>query len=110
MGPVASEVFGQAYGIGAQVGVMLPHSRTQESEADEVGMILAAKAGYEPAGALSLWRKMEAASRGAPPAFLSDHPSNPDRLRVIAANIPRVQGLYARALKPDVRFGPPLAG
>ena len=53
---------------------------------------------------------MEAASQGAPPALLSDHPSNPDRLRVIADNIPRVQGLYARAPKPDVRFGPPLAG
>jgi len=71
---------------------------------------LAARAGYQPQAAISLWRKMEAASRGAPPAFLSDHPSNPDRLRVIAANIPRVQGLYARAPKPDVRFGPPLAG
>ena len=53
---------------------------------------------------------MEAASKGAPPAFLSDHPSNPDRLRVIAANIPRVQGLYDRAPKPDARFGPPVAG
>jgi hypothetical protein len=56
---------------------------------------------------LSLWRKMEAASRGAPPAFLSDHPSNPDRLAVIARNIPRVQGIYNRAQKPDRRFAPP---
>ena len=66
--------------------------------------------GYDPRAALSLWQKMEAASKGAPPAFLSDHPSNPDRLRTIAANIPRVQGLYDRAPKPDVRYGPPMSG
>ena len=88
----------------------LKFSRDDETEADLIGLELAARAGYLPQAAISLWQKMEAASRGAPPAFLSDHPSNPDRLRVIAANIPRVQGLYARAPKPDVRFGPPLAG
>ena len=88
----------------------LKFSRDDETEADLIGLELAARAGYMPQAAISLWQKMEAASRGAPPAFLSDHPPNPDRLRVIAANIPRVQGLYARAPKPDVRFGPPLAG
>ena len=88
----------------------LKFSRDDETEADLIGLELAARAGYLPQAAISLWQKMEAASRGAPPAFLSDHPPNPDRLRVIAANIPRVQGLYARAPKPDVRFGPPLAG
>ena len=88
----------------------LKFSRDDETEADLIGLELAARAGYLPQAAISLWQKMQAASRGAPPAFLSDHPSNPDRLRVIAANIPRVQGLYARAPKPDVRFGPPLAG
>jgi Zn-dependent protease with chaperone function len=88
----------------------LKYSRDDETEADLIGLELAARAGYDPRSALSLWRKMEEASKGAPPAFLSDHPSNPDRLRTIAANIPRVQGLFERAPKPDQRFGPPLAG
>ena len=88
----------------------LKYSRDDETEADLIGLELAARAGYMPQAAISLWQKMEAASKGAPPGFLSDHPSNPDRLRVIAANIPRVQGLYNRAPKPDQRFGPPLAG
>jgi len=98
----------QVAGMGGQL-LSLKYSRDDETEADLVGLELAARAGYQPQAAISLWRKMEAASRGAPPAFLSDHPSNPDRLRVIAANIPRVQGLYDRAPKPDSRFGPPLA-
>ena len=99
----------QAAGMGGRL-LSLKYSRDDETEADLIGLELAARAGYMPQAAISLWRKMEAASRGAPPAFLSDHPSNPDRLRVIADNLPRVQGLYARAPKPDVRFGPPLAG
>lgn len=99
----------QVAGMGGRL-LSLKYSRDDETEADLVGLELAARAGYQPQAAISLWRKMEAASRGAPPAFLSDHPSNPDRLRVIAANIPRVQGLYDRARKPDSRFGPPLAG
>lgn len=99
----------QAANVGGHL-LSLKYSRDDETEADLIGLELAARAGYDPRSALSLWRKMEEASRGAPPAFLSDHPSNPDRLRTIAANIPRVQGLFERATKPDQRFGPPLAG
>ena len=99
----------QVAGVGGRL-LSLKYSRADETEADLIGLELAARAGYDPRSALSLWHKMEAASRGAPPAFLSDHPSNPDRLRTIAANIPRVQGLFERAPKPDQRFGPPLAG
>ena len=98
-----------AAGMGGRL-LSLKYSRDDETEADLIGLELAARAGYSPQAAISLWQKMQAASKGAPPGFLSDHPSNPDRLRVIAANIPRVQGLYNRAPKPDVRFGPPLAG
>ena len=98
-----------AAGMGGRL-LSLKYSRDDETEADLIGLELAARAGYQPQAAISLWQKMEAASKGAPPGFLSDHPSNPDRLRVIAANIPRVQGLYDRAPKPDQRFGPPLAG
>jgi predicted Zn-dependent protease len=99
----------QAAGMGGRL-LSLKYSRDDETEADLIGLELAARAGYDPRSALSLWRKMEAASEGGPPAFLSDHPSNPDRLRTIAANIARVQALHARAPKPDQRFGPPLAG
>jgi len=99
----------QVAGMGGQL-LSLKYSRDDETEADLIGLELAARAGYDPNAALTLWRKMEAASQGAPPAFLSDHPSNPDRLRVIAQNIPRVQGLYNRAAKPDQRFGPPGGG
>ncbi len=95
--PAASQVFGQVYGIGAQVGVLLPHSRTQESEADEVGMILAAKAGYEPSGALTLWQKMDAysAKKGqTPPVFLSTHPSSKQRIADIQAKMGAVRAKY----------------
>ena len=95
--------------MGGQL-LTLRFGREDESEADLVGMELAARAGYDPHAGVTLWQKMAAANKGAPPGFLSDHPSNPDRQRVIAANIPRVQGLYNRAPKPDQRFGPPLVG
>ena len=95
--PAASQVFGQVYGVGAQVGVLLPHSRSQESEADEVGMILAAQAGYEPAGALSLWKKMDAyaAKKGQnQPAFLSTHPSSKQRIADIQAKMGGIRTKY----------------
>jgi predicted Zn-dependent protease len=97
--PAASQVFNQAYGVGAQVGVMLPHSRAQESEADEVGMILAAKAGYEPVGALSLWRKMDAYAKSKgqnTPGWLSTHPTTSDRIAAIQAKMGAVRAQYFR--------------
>ena len=72
---VANQVL-QAYGIGAGVGVLLPFSRAQETEADRIGLILMAKAGYDPRVALDLWERMEKkeGARGVPPEFLSTHP------------------------------------
>lgn len=95
--PAAGQVFNQAYGIGAQVGVMLPHSRSQESEADEVGMILAAQAGYEPSGALSLWRKMDAYAKSKgqnAPGWLSTHPTTEDRMAAIKAKMGAIRARY----------------
>ncbi|MDR3640571.1 MAG: M48 family metallopeptidase [Humidesulfovibrio sp.] len=95
--PAASQVFNQAYGVGAQVGVLLPHSRAQESEADEVGMILAAKAGYDPAGALSLWGKMDAYAKSKGqngPAWLSTHPTNAERIAAIKAKMGPIRARY----------------
>jgi Zn-dependent protease with chaperone function len=93
-------------GMGGQL-LSLKYSRDDESEADLVGLELAARAGYDPKSALTLWRKMEALGGSQPTAFLSDHPSNPDRMSQIERNIPNVMGLYERAPKPDRHFGPP---
>ncbi len=88
----------------------LKFSRGDETEADLVGLELAARAGYDPAAAVRLWQKMMAANKGAPPQWLSTHPANATRIRDIEANLPKVAGLYARAPKPDRRFpiAPPL--
>ncbi len=71
----------QAYGIGSQVGVILPFSRTHESEADRLGLIFMAMAGYDPAGAPEFWKRMAARGGQAPPEFLSTHPSNDTRIK-----------------------------
>jgi predicted Zn-dependent protease len=98
-----------AAGMGEQL-LSLVFSRDDESEADLVGMELAARAGYDPAAGVTLWQKMGAVSKGAPPEFLSTHPSGPTRIKDIEANLPKVEGLYARAPRPQRRFEPPPQG
>jgi predicted Zn-dependent protease len=92
--------------MGSQL-LTLKFSREDESEADLVGMELAARAGYNPRAGVTLWNKMLEANKGAPPQFLSTHPSGPTRIHDIEANLPRVEPLYARAGKPDKVYGPP---
>ena len=92
-----------ALNMGGQL-LSLTFSREDESEADLVGMELAARAGYDPAAGVSLWQKMGAMSKGAPPQWLSTHPAGPTRIRDIQASLPKVAGLYARADKPAQRF------
>ena len=84
----------------------LKFSREDESEADLVGMELAARAGYDPRAGVSLWQKMAAAAKGAPPQWLSTHPSGTSRIKDIQANLPAVMPLYQRAPKPEQRFDP----
>ena len=75
----------------------LEFGREDESEADLVGMELAARAGYDPRAGVTLWQKMAAASKGAPPQWLSTHPSGKTRIADIQANLPKVMPLYERA-------------
>jgi predicted Zn-dependent protease len=82
----------QAFGIGSSVGLLLPFSRHQESEADEIGLLLMAKAGYDPRQAIDFWKRMEQGQNGAPPEFLSTHPSDKTRIN-------RIEGWMPEALK-----------
>lgn len=92
--------------MGGQL-LTLTFSRSDESEADALGLVLAAKAGYNPASGVTLWEKMGAASKGAPPQWLSTHPSGKTRIKDIQERLPRVEPLFAAAAKPDRHFGPP---
>lgn len=86
-------------GAGTQVGVLLPYSRKHESEADQIGQELMAKAGYDPREAARLWENMIRASSGsaAPPRLLSTHPDSNERARVLAENAPRLMPSYQAA-------------
>jgi metalloendopeptidase OMA1, mitochondrial len=84
----------QALGLGASVGVILPFSRSQESEADHVGLILMAKAGYDPRVALDVWDRMARKEKGAPPAFLSTHPGYETRVQQLRSFMPEALSYY----------------
>lgn len=88
-----------AYGAGATVGVMLPFSRLDESEADEIGLRYAARAGYDPRAALDFWKRMKAESEGKskPPEWLSTHPSDDTRIRKLERFMPIAVEEYDRS-------------
>lgn len=92
---------GQLGDVAANIGTQLltlRFSRDDETDADLVGLELAARGGYNPQASVSLWQKMAQAGGGAGgPSFLSTHPSGPDRIQQLQANVPKVQGLYQRA-------------
>ena len=94
--------------IGGQL-LTLKFSRDDESEADIVGLDLGARAGYDPRAGVRLWQKMAKLQDGAPPPFLSTHPSGPSRIQDIEARLPRVMPLYEAAARPARRYGAPPA-
>ena len=90
------ELGNMAANLGTQL-LTLKFSRSDESEADLVGLELAARAGYDPQAAVSLWQKMGQATGNGGVGFLSTHPTGPDRIRELEQNVPRVQGLYLQS-------------
>jgi len=84
-------------GLAAVLAIQMPNSRTAESEADEIGIELAAKAGYNPNAAISLWQKMASAAGGGPPQFLSTHPSPANRQQRLAELAPQMMAYYEQA-------------
>lgn len=103
-----AEIIGSIYGIGGlgkvastglQLGIGLPNSRLHETEADRIGVELAARAGYDPRAAISLWQKMAQVSSGAPPEFLSTHPSRESRMSDLTEYAQRVMPLFEQARK-----------
>jgi predicted Zn-dependent protease len=84
------------YGVGTQLAVMLPYSRTHESEADHMGLIFMAMAGYDPNAAPDFWERMAAGKDGEPPEFLSTHPSGQTRINDLKSWIPEAMTYYKK--------------
>lgn len=91
--PAMTELFAQA----ATLGLILPFTRDQEAEADQIGLLLMARAGYDPRAAVELWRNFEAAGGNRPPEFLSTHPSPGSRIENLQAAMPRALAEYERS-------------
>ena len=97
--PSWTSTFGQFYGIGAQVGVLLPNSRGQEAEADKQGLVYMVRAGYDPEAAVQFWERFAeygARAGGAPPKFLSTHPPSAERIANLKKWIPEVKAAAQR--------------
>lgn len=88
-----------AFGAGASIGVLLPYSRLQESEADHIGLILMARAGYDPREAVPFWQRMNASPGSRPPELLSTHPAPETRIADIKALIPEAMAYYRPSAK-----------
>lgn len=92
-----------ALGAGAEYGVLLPFSREHETEADEMGLLYMARAGYDPREAVTFWQRMSQAGGAQPPEFASTHPSNASRIRDLEGFMPKALAEYERAQKATPR-------
>lgn len=95
-GPVVGQATMAALGLGTKVGILLPYSRTHESEADSIGLILAARAGYDPQEAVRVWQRMQQGSEGAPSEFLSTHPSHETRISRLQEEMPEALQIFRK--------------
>ncbi len=93
----------QMLGMGAQYGIMLPYNRSQESEADLIGLQLMAGAGFDPGQSIVLWQNMHRANPGGPPEFLSTHPSDRTRMADLASRMEYSRLRYQRAVRAGKR-------
>ncbi len=88
-----------AFGVGSSVGVLLPYSRKHESEADELGLYFMAMAGYNPTKSVDFWKRMMAMNQGAPPEFLSTHPSDQTRINNLNSKMNKAMEFYNKSQK-----------
>ena len=86
-----------ALGAGAQYGVLLPFSRSHETEADEMGLLYMARAGYPPAESIAFWQRMQEAGGKKPPEWMSTHPADETRIQNLRALLPRAEAEYTKA-------------
>jgi len=108
-GPAAAQTAMLGYNLGTQYGVLMPYNRRQESEADRIGLILMAKAGYDPAAGVDFWRRFAQVKKSKlpVPAFLSSHPSDRDRIRAMQAFLPEARRYYHPQLAQEEPQGTP---
>ena len=101
-GGAGSDAIMSALGVGAQVGILLPFSRAQESEADTIGLELMARAGFDPRQAVTLWQNMSKQNGNSPAEFLSTHPANESRIQNLSSHMNQAMQLYQQAPRhPD---------
>ena len=89
-------IYNTVFGLGAQVGVLLPYSREHEYEADKLGLIFMAMSGYDPNAAIEFWERMSSMGGQKPPEFLSTHPSDASRIQKIKDVMPEVMTYYKK--------------
>jgi metalloendopeptidase OMA1, mitochondrial len=94
---VGKKILLQALGVGATIGTVLPFSRSHESEADYIGQVYMAMAGYEPGAAVTLWEEFAKQSGGAPPEFLSTHPAPEHRIEELRGHLADAENYYRNA-------------
>lgn len=104
-GSLKYQALRKALGLGAEVGILLPFSRTHEKEADALGLDLMARAGFDPRESIALWENMEAASKGQPVEFLSTHPSHETRSEELEERMGAALQLFETARSQGLRPG-----